>query len=90
MDNLKEKLVAAKVVGDVVDDFTPKHQVHVSFASGSTVSEGNVLFPKDVSMEPNEVEWGANEGAWYTLIKTDPDAPSRYGHGEHMDVLIHG
>lgn len=77
MDVIKTKLTQEKVIGEVLDDFSPQHELHVSFSSGASVDGGNVLFPKDVAMEPTKVEWGAEEGAFYTLVKTDPDAPSR-------------
>lgn len=37
---------------------------------------GNTLTPTQVQNQPN-VSWDADPNALYTLIKTDPDAPSR-------------
>lgn len=40
------------------------------------VSLGNELTPTQVKDEP-AVKWDAEEGALYTLLMTDPDAPTR-------------
>ena len=37
---------------------------------------GNILTPTLVQHQP-EVSWEADKGSFYTLIMTDPDAPSR-------------
>lgn len=38
--------------------------------------KGNELTPTQVKQQP-KVEWDANDETYYTLIMTDPDAPSR-------------
>lgn len=40
------------------------------------VDQGNELTPTQVKLQPL-VEWEANDNDFYTLIMTDPDAPSR-------------
>lgn len=37
---------------------------------------GNTLTPSQVK-DPPLVRWSTEEGAFYTLVMTDPDAPSR-------------
>ncbi|CAH1257785.1 PEBP1 [Branchiostoma lanceolatum] len=41
------------------------------------IEQGNVVTPTQVKDRPTVLNWPAEEGALYTLIKTDPDAPSR-------------
>lgn len=46
----------------------------ISYPSGVKVNLGNELTPTQVKDQPT-VKWAAEEGAWYTLLMTDPDAP---------------
>lgn len=48
----------------------------VSYPSGVTVNLGNELTPTQVKDVP-QVSWEAEKGTYYTLLMTDPDAPSR-------------
>jgi len=65
------------VIPDVID-VTPKNAIEVKFANGAEVKLGNVLTPTQVKDPPTRVSWPVEEGALYTLVKTDPDAPSRH------------
>jgi len=76
-DHGKAKLKAEHVIPDVLDDFSPSTDVHVAFAHGKKIDFGNVLHPVDVTDGPTSITWTAEPGALYTLVKTDPDAPSR-------------
>lgn len=40
------------------------------------MNKGNELTPTQVQNEPH-VEWSAEDGGYYTLLMTEPDAPSR-------------
>lgn len=40
---------------------------------------GNILTPTQTKDKP-QVSWPTERGAYYTLIMTDPDAPSRENH----------
>ncbi|KAL7642798.1 UNVERIFIED_CONTAM: hypothetical protein RMT77_006086 [Armadillidium vulgare] len=64
-----------QVVPDVIDS-APSKRVDVSFSNGAKVELGNELTPTQVQNVP-QVSWEAEEGSYYTLIMTDPDAPSR-------------
>lgn len=48
----------------------------MKYNSGVTVELGNELTPTQVKDIPN-VTYKADDNAFYTLIMTDPDAPSR-------------
>lgn len=50
--------------------------VQVMYPSGATVGLGNVLTPTQTKEKP-QVMWPAERGVYYTLVKTDPDVPSR-------------
>jgi len=64
-----------QVVPDVVLK-APEQEVKVEFDSGVEAALGNTLTPTQVKNQP-KVSWDAQDESLYTLIKTDPDAPSR-------------
>ncbi|ELK27228.1 Phosphatidylethanolamine-binding protein 1 [Myotis davidii] len=59
-------------------DKRPKHPLQVKY-SGVEVDElGKVLMPTQVKNWPNGISWdGLDPSKLYTLVLTDPDAPSR-------------
>ncbi|XP_058812159.1 protein D3-like [Topomyia yanbarensis] len=63
------------IIPDVIA-VAPPAIVKVSFPSGHEVNLGNELTPTQVKDQPS-VSWDADPNALYTLIMTDPDAPSR-------------
>ncbi|XP_060536978.1 phosphatidylethanolamine-binding protein homolog F40A3.3-like isoform X2 [Cylas formicarius] len=63
------------VVPDVID-VAPDQIAEVKFPSGAKVELGNELTPTQVKDEPS-IQWQADKSAFYTIVKTDPDAPSR-------------
>ncbi|KAI1729488.1 phosphatidylethanolamine-binding protein domain-containing protein [Ditylenchus destructor] len=64
-----------EVVPDVIPN-APDKEVKVKFDSDVEATLGNTLTPTMVQNQP-KVNWEAQDGKLYTLIKTDPDAPSR-------------
>lgn len=48
----------------------------ITYSSGVSVNMGNELTPTQVKDQPT-VAWAADDSAYYTLIMTDPDAPSK-------------
>ncbi|GMT18951.1 hypothetical protein PFISCL1PPCAC_10248 [Pristionchus fissidentatus] len=63
------------IVPDVISK-APAALCTVKYDSGVEVSEGNVLTPTQVKNAP-AVQWKGDNAKLYTLIMTDPDAPSR-------------
>uniref|UniRef100_A0A183CKV0 Phosphatidylethanolamine-binding protein n=1 Tax=Globodera pallida TaxID=36090 RepID=A0A183CKV0_GLOPA len=63
------------IVPDVVTK-APEKRAKVVFDSGVESNLGNVLTPTQVQ-HPPKVTWEAEAGKLYSLIMTDPDAPSR-------------
>uniref|UniRef100_A0A1A9ZSW7 Uncharacterized protein n=1 Tax=Glossina pallidipes TaxID=7398 RepID=A0A1A9ZSW7_GLOPL len=64
-----------KVVPDVIDT-APQQFLDVIYDKDIKAEKGVQLTPTQVKNEPT-VMWAADEGAYYSLIMTDPDAPSR-------------
>lgn len=60
---------------DFIDN-APSKILQVSY-NGTIVQDGNVLTPKQTAEFPDIVLNNEDESALYTLIITDPDAPSR-------------
>ncbi len=71
----KDEIKQHGIITDVLDDFNPEVQLNVSYG-GSQVQLGNELTPTEVQNKPN-VSYQADDNTLYTLILTDPDAPSR-------------
>jgi len=69
-----QKFLSEQIIPDVIDE-APAKLLTVSYPSGVTV-KGAELTPTQVKDEP-EVKWEADDVAFYTLLFTDPDAPSR-------------
>lgn len=64
-----------QVVPDVIP-VAPAELLCVSYTSCAQVKEGNILTPTQVKDQP-EVSWNADSNTLYTVVMTDPDAPSR-------------
>ncbi|KAI5741219.1 hypothetical protein M8J76_011553 [Diaphorina citri] len=64
------------VVPDVIPK-APGNILQITYNSGKLkVDQGNTLTPSDLKLAP-EVTWNADSSSYYTLVMTDPDAPSR-------------
>ncbi|XP_055907077.1 protein D3-like [Eupeodes corollae] len=66
---------------EVIPDVIPEGQgasdfLKVSYDSGVFADKGVEVTPTQVKNQP-KVQWKAQKNAFYTLILTDPDAPSR-------------
>lgn len=59
-------------------DEPPQHPLRVSYAGVEVDELGKVLTPTQVKNRPSNISWdGLDPGKLYTLVLTDPDAPSR-------------
>ncbi|GAU97381.1 hypothetical protein RvY_08691 [Ramazzottius varieornatus] len=76
------------VVPDVIKN-APLEVLQVKYPSGVQPNFGNELKPREVKDEPT-VQWKAQEKELYTLLMTDPDAPSRSNpkNGEWKHWLV--
>lgn len=74
-DSVATKFENNSIVPDVIPK-APHSLVKLTFKHGIAANLGNVLTPRQVKDMP-QVDWEADENKLYTLVKTDPDAPSR-------------
>ncbi|XP_061395643.1 protein D3-like [Musca vetustissima] len=66
---------ASGIIPDIIDE-KPGAAAKVVYHGGVNVEFGKELTPTQVKDQP-EVSWEAEDGALYTLLMVDPDAPSR-------------
>ncbi|XP_077244021.1 PEBP (phosphatidylethanolamine-binding protein) family protein [Tasmannia lanceolata] len=69
-----DPLVVGKVIGDVIDMFVPSISMSVYYGS-KRVSNGCDIKPSMAENPPN-VQISGRPSTLYTLVMTDPDAPS--------------
>ncbi|KAI5808098.1 phosphatidylethanolamine-binding protein [Peziza echinospora] len=77
--SIRETLKKHEIIPDVIDDFTPATMISVSYPSKKEVTLGNTLSPKETQDVPKIqiTPEAADDDSKYTLVLTDPDAPSR-------------
>uniref|UniRef100_A0A0D9UY10 Uncharacterized protein n=1 Tax=Leersia perrieri TaxID=77586 RepID=A0A0D9UY10_9ORYZ len=68
-------LVLGRVIGDVVDPFSPAATLRVMY-NGVRVVNGEKLRPSAVSERPRVEIGGDDLRQFYTLVMVDPDAPN--------------
>ncbi|XP_021803177.1 protein MOTHER of FT and TFL1 [Prunus avium] len=69
-----DPLVVGRVIGDVVDMFVPTVNMSVYFGS-KHVTNGCDIKPS-MAINPPKITVSGQPGELYTLVMTDPDAPS--------------
>ncbi|XP_041455345.1 protein D2-like isoform X2 [Lytechinus variegatus] len=72
---MASKFVEHGVVPDVIDQ-EPNAIATVTWSTGVEANLGNILTPTVVK-DPPTITWPTEESTLYTVIMTDPDAPSR-------------
>lgn len=75
MARFREPLVLGRVIGDVVDMFMPSVNLTVAYGSRQ-VNNGCEIKPSAISSPPRVEVGGDDLRTCYTLVMTDPDAPS--------------
>jgi len=70
-----DKFKEYEIVPDVVHK-APEQTVEVKYGQHQ-VNFGTALTPTQVKEQPTHIQWPADADSLYTLIFTDPDAPSR-------------
>ncbi|XP_009611986.1 CEN-like protein 1 [Nicotiana tabacum] len=71
-----ESLAVERVIGEVVDSFTACVKMNVIYNGSKQVSNGHELMPALLAARPRVEIGGEDMRSAYTLIMTDPDAPS--------------
>ncbi|XP_010543489.1 PREDICTED: protein TERMINAL FLOWER 1 [Tarenaya hassleriana] len=69
-----EPLIVGRVIGDVLDFFTPSIKMTVSY-SKKQVCNGHELLPSSLSSAPRVHIHGADLRSFFTLVMVDPDVP---------------
>ncbi|CAO2839340.1 unnamed protein product [Amaranthus hypochondriacus] len=69
-----EPLIVGRIIGDVIDPFTPSVQMFVNFLT-KQLFNGSELLPSAVSFKPRVEINGADLRTFFTLVLTDPDVP---------------
>ncbi|XP_042466793.1 CEN-like protein 1 [Zingiber officinale] len=64
------------VIGDVLDGFSASLKMEVVYGGNKQVHNGHEFMPSAVSAKPRVEVGGEDMRNFYTLIFTDPDAPS--------------
>ncbi|PQP96161.1 TFL1-like protein [Prunus yedoensis var. nudiflora] len=74
MARTSEPLVVGRVIGDVLDCFTPTTKMSVTYNT-KLVCNGYELYPSAVTTKPRVEIQGGDMRTFFTLIMTDPDVP---------------
>ncbi|POO01268.1 Phosphatidylethanolamine-binding protein PEBP [Trema orientale] len=75
MAKISDPLVLGRVIGDVVDPFSPSLRISVTYNSNKKVYNGHELFPSSVTIKPKVEVHGGDMRSFFTLVMTDPDVP---------------
>ncbi|KAL4188238.1 hypothetical protein AMTRI_Chr09g43110 [Amborella trichopoda] len=69
-------LSVERVIGDVLDAFNPTVKIRVVYNSTKQVCNGYEFLPSNIMAKPRVEVGGDDMRSFFTLIMTDPDAPS--------------
>ncbi|EXB38458.1 hypothetical protein L484_022359 [Morus notabilis] len=72
--HMSDPLVLGRVIGDVVDPFSPSLRISVTY-SNKKVYNGHELLPSSVTTKPKVEVHGGDMRSFFTLVMTDPDVP---------------
>lgn len=73
---VQRRLREDEIVPDVLQKLPDVDLLKVSYGKDLKADLGNILTPTQVKEQP-KIEYDANPNDFYTLLMTDPDAPSR-------------
>ena len=73
---LIEPLIVGRIIGDVIDPFTPSVQMFVNFLT-KQLFNGSELLPSAVSFKPRVEINGADSRTFFTLVRFYPSMPGR-------------
>ncbi|CAA2960560.1 protein TERMINAL FLOWER 1-like isoform X1 [Olea europaea var. sylvestris] len=74
MARVLEPLIVGRVIGDVLDSFSPTTQMSVTYGNRQ-VFNGHEFYPSTVTTRPRVEVCGGDMRTFYTLVMTDPDVP---------------
>lgn len=68
MAKLSQALVIGRVIGDVVESFTPTVKLNVTYNSNKQVYNGHELFPSVITMKPKVEIEGGDMRSFFTMV----------------------
>ncbi|KAK4396508.1 CEN-like protein 2 [Sesamum angolense] len=74
MARMSDPLIVGRVIGDVLDSFSPTSKIFVTYTN-KQVFNGHEFYPSAVAMKPRVEIQGGDLRTFYTLVMTDPDVP---------------
>nr|AMP40930.1 TERMINAL FLOWER1-3 [Hevea brasiliensis]AMP40935.1 TERMINAL FLOWER1-3 [Hevea brasiliensis] len=74
MARIIEPLIVGRVIGDVLDSFTPAIKMSVSY-NNKQICNGYEHYPSAVAAKPRVEVQGGDMRSFFTLVMTDPDVP---------------
>ncbi|KAK9291062.1 hypothetical protein L1049_009247 [Liquidambar formosana] len=75
MARMSEPLIVGRVIGDVLDSFTPSIKMSVTYNNNKQVCNGHEFYPSAVTSKPRVEIHGGDMRTFFTLVMTDPDVP---------------
>ncbi|XP_022842732.1 protein SELF-PRUNING-like [Olea europaea var. sylvestris] len=90
MERLLEPLILGRVIGDVLDFFSPTIKMSVTYNGNRLVYNGREFCPSAVDTRPRVEIQGGDMRTFYTLVMIDPDVPgpSDAYLKEHLHWLV--
>ncbi|KAK7858951.1 cen-like protein 2 [Quercus suber] len=74
MARISEPLIVGRVIGDVLDSFTPSIKMSITY-NNKQVCNGHEFYPSTVTNKPRVEVQGGDMRSFFTLVMTDPDVP---------------
>jgi hypothetical protein len=68
MARVVEPLIVGKVIGEVIDNFTPTEKMTVTYSSNKQVYNGHEFFPSAVVSKPRIEVQGSDMRSFFTLV----------------------
>lgn len=68
MAKMSDPLVIGRVIGDVIDYFTPNVKMTVTYNPNKQVYNGHELFPSAVTQKPKVEVHGGDMRSFFTLV----------------------
>ncbi|AOW01167.1 phosphatidylethanolamine-binding protein [Yarrowia lipolytica] len=90
---LTEGFKKHEVVPDVIDEFDPNTLLEITYGGENVVAVGNTLAVADTQHKPSiHASFPKDTEGTYTLVLTDPDAPSRTDNkwSEYCHYIVTG
>ncbi|KAF5189526.1 Terminal flower [Thalictrum thalictroides] len=75
MERILQPLIIGRVIGDVIDSYSPTVNMSVTYNSNTQVYNGHELYPSSITTKPKVLIPSADMRSFFTLIMIDPDSP---------------